>query len=419
MAPRRLTITLAAATTFAALGGSPRLVDLGVDVSAFDVSSDGTVVVGHLTLGFFEFSGFRWTEQGGFELLAPPPGSQNFTTNAWGVSGDGRVVVGIHNDGQGPQAFRWAAETAMVMLGDLPGGEVFAHAHGASHDGAIVVGFGASEHSERIEAFRWTAETGMVGMGDLEGGFFLSDARDITPDGTVIAGYSIGMVSNEAFRWTEETGMVALGGFPGAPFPYTRAFAVSADGSTIVGDGVSFNRWEAFRWTAEEGVVGLGDLPGGSFGSFARDVSGDGSRVIGQGWGETSTQEAFIWDAQRGMRNLNDALRDEFGVDLTGWRLASATAISDDGRAIVGAMLPDPPAPYPDHHGYIVYLGDPPCPADLDGDGAVGLLDLNTLLLNFGRIAGAEPQQGDLDRDGDIDVADLAALLSAFGGACG
>ena len=57
------------------------------------------------------------------------------------------------------------------------------------------------------------------------------------------------------------------------------------------------------------------------------------------------------------------------------------------------------------------------CPADLDGDGAVGIEDLATLLSNYGIPGG--PSEGDLDGDGIVGISDLATMLSAFGQACG
>jgi len=68
----------------------------------------------------------------------------------------------------------------------------------------------------------------------------------------------------------------------------------------------------------------------------ATDVSVDGALIVGQanlagkGWAG-----AFIWDAEYGARNLETILVAE-GVDLTGWTLSGASAISDDGTTIVG-----------------------------------------------------------------------------------
>ena len=60
----------------------------------------------------------------------------------------------------------------------------------------------------------------------------------------------------------------------------------------------------------------------------------------------------------------------------------------------------------------------PPCVADLDGDGEVGLSDLATVLSNFGTTGGATLADGDFDVDGDVDLLDLAFMLSRFGAGC-
>lgn len=66
----------------------------------------------------------------------------------------------------------------------------------------------------------------------------------------------------------------------------------------------------------------------------------------------------------------------------------------------------------------LISNGAPPCPGDLDGDGAVGLQDLAIVLSNFGIPGGATSEQGDLDADGDVDLQDLAVLLANFGDLC-
>ena len=82
-------------------------------------------------------------------------------------------------------------------------------------------------------------------------------------------------------------------------------------------------------------MVGLGDLSGGSFRSVAWGVSGDGSLVVGYSESGPNT-EAFIWDAHHGMRKLSDVLMNDYGLNLTGWSLTQATAITPDGASIVG-----------------------------------------------------------------------------------
>ncbi len=59
-----------------------------------------------------------------------------------------------------------------------------------------------------------------------------------------------------------------------------------------------------------------------------------------------------------------------------------------------------------------------PCAGDLNGDGLVDLVDLTTLLANFGTASGATAAMGDMDADGDIDLGDLTAFLARFGVSC-
>lgn len=57
------------------------------------------------------------------------------------------------------------------------------------------------------------------------------------------------------------------------------------------------------------------------------------------------------------------------------------------------------------------------CAGDLNGDQAIDLSDLATLLAHFGT-TGATASDGDLDGDADVDLPDLAALLALFGTSC-
>ena len=126
------------------------------------------------------------------------------------------------------------------------------------------------------------------------------------------------------------------GGF--SPFALWSALGVSADGSVVVGSSKSASsggtgRTEAFRWTQATGMVGLGVLPGGYFSSSALGVSADGSVVVGY---SDSENEAFIWNSTQGMRSLQQVLTNDYGLDLTGWFLYQANAISADGLTVVG-----------------------------------------------------------------------------------
>lgn len=68
--------------------------------------------------------------------------------------------------------------------------------------------------------------------------------------------------------------------------------------------------------------------------------------------------------------------------------------------------------------------GDPPkggggstCAADFNADGVVDVVDLNTLLSNYG-LTGIAHADGDANEDGAVNSQDLNLLLSEFGGTC-
>jgi probable HAF family extracellular repeat protein len=314
-----------------------------VNSRARAVSADGSVVVGY----GYSASGqeaFRWTSATGMVGLGDLPGgldwpAASFASGGGGVSADGSVIVGFGTSASGEEAFRWTASGGMVGLGDVPGGRFYSNAYGVSADGSVVVGSSDSDRLGNViyltgnEAFRWTAESGMVGLGDLPGGEKHSGARGISADGSIIVGFGASASGDEAMRWTESGGMVGLGDLPGGAFE-SRALGISADGSVIVGWGQSGSGEEAFRWTSATGMVGLGDLPGGAFTSTAQATSADGSVIVGTSE-SSSGVEVFYWTQSTGMLSLKQLLTDT-GTDLTGWSLTFATAISGDGNTIVG-----------------------------------------------------------------------------------
>ncbi len=57
----------------------------------------------------------------------------------------------------------------------------------------------------------------------------------------------------------------------------------------------------------------------------------------------------------------------------------------------------------------------PPCPADLNNDGATNTLDLTTLLGSFGQSV-APHAAGDINGDGTVNTLDLTVMLARFGG---
>lgn len=287
---------------------------------AWGVSSDGQTVVGESN-GQRNNEAFRWTKSTGMQGLGHLNNAY-FDTLANAVSTDGKTVVGRGNRGTELEAFRWTESGGMQGLG-YPLYEAF----GVSGDGSVVVGY-----SYVSEAFRWTVGGGVQGLGDLPGGAFFSGARAVSRDGSVVVGVSIATLGSEAFRWNVVSGMQTLGELPGGGHDAT-AYGVSADGSTVVGwsRGVP-NDAQAFRWTSSGGMQSLG------LGGVAYGVSADGRMVVGEGNapGSAAGIEAFLWTEGVGVRRLQEVLETDYGLNLQGWFLAAATGISDDGKTIVG-----------------------------------------------------------------------------------
>lgn len=304
---------------------------------------------------------------------------------AYGISADGRVVVGQSNSPQGFQAFRWKASTGIVGLGAFPnpGGLQSSGARACSADGSVIVGSSLLPDSlnEDGSPFRWTAQTGLVFLGSL-GGSSGGVARGVSSDGSVVAGYgSNASFDPEAFRWTG-AGIVGLGDLSGGPFN-SQASAVSGDGTRVIGLASAGSVYDtSFRWTvanglapmqpagfrtigiSRDGVFAAGILAGraarveidtGSVLSIphvpipglntdtdtAWAANADGSVVVGMqnlSLLNGFFGRAFVWDAQHGARILRDVLVDEFGLgaELAGWELNTATCVSDNGRVLAG-----------------------------------------------------------------------------------
>ncbi|MBN1507063.1 MAG: hypothetical protein JW955_09470 [Sedimentisphaerales bacterium] len=334
---------------------------------AYGISADGSTVVGN-SVSASGYESFRWTLGGGMTGLGDLPGG-DFAGVAQDASVDGSVIVGYSNaDGPsspaaGLKMFIYANNT-MTPLG--PGAGYYGTAHGVSDAGSVITG--QWFHDGFGEAYRYSSGS-MEGLYLLGGSSVTGNyAQGISGDGSVI----VGAGTHNALIYTA-TEIVDIGNLHGSHYLGSEARAASYDGSTVVGySGIpTTNKYEAFRWTAAEGMVGLGDFDGGDFWSMAEDVSADGSIIVG--YGRTgSGDQAFIWDAANGMRSLQAVLTSEYGLDLTGWQLEFAHAISANGLTIVGYGI----NPDGNTEAWIATLGSPNV-VPVPGAALLGLLGLS------------------------------------------
>lgn len=170
--------------------------------AALDVSYDGSVIVGFVSLG----SGLndpahavRWVQGGQPEFLLPGVMESSV---AVGVSADGGTIVGTYWTASGSQrGFRWTAATGWTDLG-LAGALPFVPVD-VSGDGRYAVGRGGTTEPTRLELATGAFET----LGLLDGNY--ASAYGVSFDGTVVVGQAgiLGGPSRRAFRWNEGGGI--------------------------------------------------------------------------------------------------------------------------------------------------------------------------------------------------------------------
>ena len=307
----------------------------GAFSQAEGVSEDGTVVTG---MSYSLINGstavvqaFRWEngEISGIGMLPTSPGTTPWSY-ARGISADGSTIVGYSMSDNafmaGWEAMRWTQGGGMEGLGDFLPSDYWSESTAVSGDGSVVVG----RSYMTGQGFRW--ENGIMESLSTDDIQFV-EAWGISADGAVIAGSAIVNSVQQAALW-RESGITGLGAPEGGS---SCAFKVSDDGNFAAGFLQGSSGERAFRWAEADGMMELGTLGGAN--SQAQDVSNDGTVVVG--WSQIASSEyiAFYWTQESGMQNMKEVLENTYGLDLSGWTLITANAVSGNGKTIVGYGL--------------------------------------------------------------------------------
>jgi probable HAF family extracellular repeat protein len=272
-----------------------------------DVSGDGTTTVG--PDGGPGFKAASWNLATGVDTRLPDRPGGYGRVEAFGVSGDGSVVVGEASD----RSVRWVNGAISVLPSMTTTSSV---AQNVSRDGRVIVG--GDYTGGTAEVVRW-----VDGVEEVLPGLTGGRAWAVSADGSVIGGTT---PRGAAFRW--ENGVLTP--LPDLGQGGGRVFDMSPDGRILVGDV----GYLAARW-ANGTVESLGDLPGGPVSSVALATNADGTLIGGSSWNAINSV-AMLWDPVHGIRDARTALKDDYGLDSGGWVLEEINAISDDGTVLVG-----------------------------------------------------------------------------------
>ena len=203
--------------------------------SAFDLSGDGTTVVG-LAWNGCSGRGFRWTAASGMQELQNLANGNNRCS---AISGDGTALGGFAQGTTNRTPAFWQPNTSGFVLNPNFEGEVY----GFNQDGSRSVGtnyFGNPLGT--YGAFVRDSQTGvMTNLGSLTSGWG-GNAADLSEDGKLIVGFDTKSLARKAWVWTATDGIKSLNdrlaalGVSGVP-ELEVCRACSDEGNVVVGGG--------------------------------------------------------------------------------------------------------------------------------------------------------------------------------------
>lgn len=280
-------------------GGYSRMSDDGNYVCSSTVNADTTLVAPG-----------RWVKGVGWQTLPQPSngssgGTDGHLGSPYDISGDGSTVVGLFwsNTGRG-RAFKWTAAAGSVDLGGQ-GSDSSARANVTNQDGSVVGGWSAHPVTYTWQPTVW--ENGTLTV--LNASEVACDVTCMTPDASVLGGklYNPANMIREPTIWIRNgSGWITqrLGVLPdSAPYD-TQALSngLKADGTVMVGEYLyDISTRTGFVWTLNEGLMTADEyfagrgvtVPAGFYITGLSVITPDGNRIGGYGYDTTLPNNPF------------------------------------------------------------------------------------------------------------------------------
>ena len=220
-----------AADGWTSLGWLPNALNCPSRSNAYDISADGTTVIG-LSWDGCSGRGFKWTAANGMEELEVLGFAGN---RASAISDDGSTIGGFANGTSGRTPAFWSAgdNTGQVVNINAQG-EVY----GFNSDGSKSVG-SAFFSGTTLTGFIRESTGALTNLGSLDSNW-ASNAWDISEDGKTVPGFDNLQGNRKAWIWRESDGLVSVadraanGGFPTTLLPWV-ALNCSDDGNLVIG----------------------------------------------------------------------------------------------------------------------------------------------------------------------------------------
>jgi len=288
------------------------------------ISDDGKVIVGdiaHPVTG--EQTAAIWTEATGWQPLGGlPSGACGSLSNAYDISADGTAVVGLAWNGCSGQGFYWTQAGGMQGLEFLANGNNRASVIAGNK--SIIGGFAQGDFSRTPATWQpnldgQTYDTSALGeihgvnakgtvlFGEWNGSAFFSENGALTPLGTLqplftgiatsasenlsrVVGFDIQITTRVAWTWTPSGGMESLHttltdlGVQGLPASLEVCRKSSADGTVILGN----NFLKAWIVTLPP-VAGWNQYGTGAADANNLDLDGSGDATVGGTFMATTT----------------------------------------------------------------------------------------------------------------------------------